>query len=299
MTDAGQSIDLETVILDYMRDADRELAERLAAWPPDFAHIQVHEVIGGLLARQATLAKEIAGAPSLWNGHSAPVLLRAMADVHINLAWLILDPPTRCLKYIAFGLGQAKLELEHRRAEIGTRTPTPDEAAMLDAREAWINLQRATFLQDVDLGKWSGLSVRQMADEAGCLDFYHYVYTPFSGAAHSMWHHVAPYNLRTCGNPLHRYHRVPESPMLEPDLQYLLLAAKYWDKSLDAFDAQFGLAAKLPSARQSLIDILTLNGPNGQASTGLSADEPPETSVNALVSGSSVAPAEAGDAPPR
>jgi hypothetical protein len=87
--------------------------------------------------------------------------------------------------------------------------------------------------------------------------------------------------------------------MLEPDLQYLLLAAKYWDKSLDAFDAQFGLAAKLPSARQSLIDILTLNGPNGQASTGLSADEPPETSVNALVSGSSVAPAEAGDAPPR
>jgi Family of unknown function (DUF5677) len=279
MTDAGQSIDLETVILDYMRDADRELAERLAAWPPDFAHIQVHEVIGGLLARQATLAKEIAGAPSLWNGHSAPVLLRAMADVHINLAWLILDPPTRCLKYIAFGLGQAKLELEHRRAEIGTRTPTPDEAAMLDAQEAWINLQRATFLQDVDLGKWSGLSVRQMADEAGCLDFYHYVYTPFSGAAHSMWHHVAPYNLRTCGNPLHRYHRVPESPMLEPDLHYLLLAAKYWDKSLDALDAQFGLAAKPPSARQSLIDILTLNGSNDQASTGLTAEEPRETAA--------------------
>lgn len=257
MTDTGQPIDLEQVILDYIRDVNRELAERLTAWQPDFAHIHVHEVIGGLLARQATLAKEIAGAPSLWNGHSAPVLLRAMADVYINLAWLILDPTTRCLKYIAFGLGQAKLELEHRRAEIGTRTPTPDEAAMLDAREAWINLQRATFLQDVDLGKWSGLSVRQMAEEAGCLDFYHYVYTPFSGAAHSMWHHVAPHNLRTCGNPLHRYHRVPESPMLEPDLQYLLLAAKYWDKSLGAFDVRFGTVSSHPSARESLIGNLT------------------------------------------
>jgi len=259
MTDAEQRADLETAILTYMLDVDQELDDRLTAWPPDFQQIQVHEVIGGLLARQATLAKEIVGAPSLWNGHGAPVLLRAMADVHINLAWLILDPPTRCLKYISFGLGQAKLELEHRRAEIGTRTPTPDEAAMLDAREQWINRQRATFLQDVDLGKWSGLSVRQMAEEAGCLDFYHYVYTPFSGAAHSMWHHVEPYNLRTCGNPLHRYHRIPVSPMLEPDLDYLLLAAKYWTKSVRAFDVQFGIAVKPGSSRTRLIDALTVN----------------------------------------
>lgn len=291
MTEAGKPIDLEAIILAYMRDVDRELAGRLAVWPPDFTHIHVHEVIGGLLARQATLAKEIAGAPSLWNGHSAPVLLRAMADVHINLAWLILDPPTRCLKYIAFGLGQAKLELEHRRAEIGTRTPTPDEAAMLDAREAWINLQRATFLQDVDLGKWSGLSVRQIADEAGCLDFYHYVYTPFSGAAHSMWHHVAPYNLRTCGNPLHRYHRVPESPMLEPDVQYLLLAAKYWDKSLGVFDAQFGVVGRQPSARDSLIDDLTVDSSNDQTAIDQSGGEPYAPAVSPG-SGSSDAPAD-------
>lgn len=257
MCESEEPVDLEAAISTYTRDVDQELEERLTAWPPDFRHIQVHEVIGGLLARQATLAKEIAGAPSLWNGHSAPILLRAMADVHINLAWLMLDPPTRCLKYISFGLGQAKLELEHRRAEIGTRAPTPDEASILEASEQWINCQRATFLQDVDLGKWSGLSVRQMAEEAGCLDFYHYVYTPFSGAAHSMWHHVERYNLRTCRNPLHRYHRVPTSPLLEPDLHYLLLAAKYWSKSLSALDANFGIAAKATSSRASLIATLT------------------------------------------
>jgi uncharacterized protein DUF5677 len=261
MDDREPTMDLEPVILAYLSHIDDEFADRLKAWPPDFAHIQVHEVIGGLLARQATLAKEIAGAPSLWNGHSAPILLRAMADVHINLVWLILDPRDRCLKYISFGLGQAKLELEHRKAEIGGRTPTPEESAMLEAREAWIDSQRATFLQDVNLGKWSGASVRQMAEEAGCLDFYHYVYTPFSACAHSMWHHVAPYNLKTCGNPLHRHHRVPESPLLAPDVDYLLLAAKYWDKSLRAFDAQFSVTPGEPSARERLIATLTQAAP--------------------------------------
>lgn len=257
MSESEEPLDIESAIIAYTHDVDQELEDRLRAWPPDFRHIQIHEVIGGLLARQATLAKEIAGAPSLWNGHSAPILLRAMADVHINLAWLILDPPTRCLKYISFGLGQAKLELEHRRAEIGTRDPTAGETLILEASEQWINRQRATFLQDIDLGKWSGLSVRQMAEEADCIDFYHYVYTPFSGAAHSMWHHVERYNLRTCRNPLHRYHRVPTSPLLEPDLNYLLLAAKYWSKSLSALDVSFGIVPKTNSSRASLIATLT------------------------------------------
>jgi hypothetical protein len=48
-----------------------------------------------------------------------------------------------------------------------------------------------------------------MAEEAGCIDFYNYVYTPFSACAHSMWHHIARYDLRECGNPLHRHHRRP------------------------------------------------------------------------------------------
>ena len=169
-----------------------------------------------------------------------------MADVHINVAWLLLDPAERCLKFISFGLGQAKLELEHRRAEIGDRDPTAEAAASSEALQGWIDGQRANFLQDVDLGKWAGLSVRQMADEAGCLDFYNFVYTPFSACAHSMWHHIARYNLVACDNPLHRYHRRPMSPALEPDFHYLLLAAKYWDKTLAAFDRQFGIAVAYP-----------------------------------------------------
>lgn len=252
-----EGIELWPLIESYCADVDREFAARLNAWPPDFAHIHVHEVIGGMLAREATLTKDVARAPTLWTGHSAPILLRAMADAYINMTWLLLDPVERCRKFILFGLGQAKLELEHRRAQIGARESTPQEVAMLEAGERWIDSQRIGWLLDVDLGKWSSLSVRQMAEEAGCIDFYNYVYTPFSACAHSMWHHVARYDLRECGNPLHRHHRRPTSEAFAPDVHYLALAAKYWSKTLGTFDRAHGLAIPGPSSYETLIDAVT------------------------------------------
>lgn len=251
--EAGRAIDILAITGRFCAGVDSELADRLAAWPPDFIHIQVHEVIGGMLARQATLVKGIADAPPIWTGDSGPVILRAIADVYINIAWLLLKPQERCLQFISFGLGQAKLELEHHRAEVASREATPEETAMLDAREAWIDSQRATFLQDVNLGSWSGISVRKMAEEADCLDFYNFVYTPFSACAHSMWHHIARYNLVMCSNPLHRGHRRPTSPAADPDLDYLLLAAKYWAKTLGTFDDRTGIAVNRPAACAKLV----------------------------------------------
>ena len=252
--------DILPLIDRYREGVDDELLERLDVWPPDFACIYVHEVIGGLLARQATLAKEIAGAPMLWNGHSGPILLRAMADVYINIAWLLLDREARCLKFISYGLGQAKLELEHRRAEIGIREMTAEEKQLTEAQENWIDSQRATFLQDVDLGKWAGISVRQMADDAGCLDFYNYVYTPFSACAHSMWHHIGVYNLATCTNPLHRHHKRPISQQADSDLHTLILAAKYWSKTVGTFDQAITFNSPNPSSFDALMAAISVDG---------------------------------------
>ena len=56
----------------FCDDVYRHLGARLDVWRPDFAHIQVHEVIGAMLARQATLAKEVAGGPSIWTGIRPP-----------------------------------------------------------------------------------------------------------------------------------------------------------------------------------------------------------------------------------
>ena len=255
--ESDKSVDLWPLIERYCADVDRELGARLDVWRPDFAQIHVHEAIGGMLARQATLAKDVACSPALWTGHSSPILLRAMADVYINVAWMLLNPVERCNKFILFGLGQAKLELEHRRAQIGAREPTPQEAATLEAAQRWIDGQRIGWLLDVDLGKWSSISVRQMAEEANCIDFYNYVYTPFSACVHSMWHQVARYDLVECSNPLHRYHRRPASEARIPDIHYLTLAAKYWDKTLGTFDQIFALAMPLPSSYETLIDAVT------------------------------------------
>jgi hypothetical protein len=236
MTEDPGLDELHHLIEAYTDRAREELENRLKKWPLDLARQDFHEVVGALLARQVTLATKLAACPPIWNGHIAPLILRAMADAYITLAWLLKEPVDRCKKFIHYGLGQEKLQLEHRRAEMETREPREGEREYSDAIEAWINSQRSTFLTDVNLGSWSGMSTRAMADEAGCLDFYNYVYTPFSACAHSMWQHLARYNLRDCRNPLHRFHRVPADLDAPLDTEYLYLAAQYLQKTFATFD---------------------------------------------------------------
>jgi hypothetical protein len=238
--------DLERVrklIRAFTTRAREELDQRLKRWTLDFAKRDVHEVVGALLARQVTLASQLAKCPQIWNGHIAPLVLRSMADVYINLAWVLKDPADRCRKFIHYGLGQEKLQLEHRKAEMATREPIEAERV-----EAWINAQRLTFLIDVNLGSWSGLSNRAMAEEAGCIDFYNYVYSPFSGCVHSMWQHIGKYNLAECREPLHHPHSLPAVRAVPLDPEYLYLAAKYLQNVFAAFDDVFAIAIDGESA---------------------------------------------------
>jgi len=244
--------EIEPLLRTFIDQARLELQVRWGKWDIDLSHSEVYEVLGALLARQVTLARQIAECPPIWNGHVAPIILRAMADVYISLAWVLKDPVERSRKFVHYGLGQAKLHLEHRKAEIGNKEPTPKEKMLLDASEAWINSQRFTFLTEVNVGSWSGISTRQMAEEADCIDFYNYVYTPFSACAHSMWHHIARYNLKQCINPLHQYHQVPYDPELPIDPHTLYLGAKYLEKTFSAFDNKFAIKTGVPSAYKEL-----------------------------------------------
>jgi Family of unknown function (DUF5677) len=237
----------------FADDLRVELDARWKAWSLDLEKQEVHEAVGALLGRQVTLAREIAEAPATWNWHIAPVLLRAMADVHITLAWMLEAPTERARKFILYGLGQLKLQLEHRKAALEEEGADREEIqAAIQATEAWINEQRFTFLTDVNLGSWSETTTRKMAEEAGCLDFYNYVYQEFSAGTHSAWHHVGRYNLKECQNPLHGYHRVPADPDLPRDLWILQLAGKYVAKSFDLFDTKTGVTLAGPSAVEKL-----------------------------------------------
>jgi len=245
--------DILIFVNDYVQNLRSELEGRWKKWAIDFDKLEIYEVIGALLARQVTLSTQIARAPSIWNPHIAPIILRTMIDAHITLAWIFEDAHERSKKFILHGLGQEKLNLEHRRAQLEADGLDPDQDIFIKYREGWLNSQRVTYLTEVSIGSWSGTDTRAMADEARCLDIYRYAYTPFSAAVHSMWNHIGIFNLQTCENPLHRYHKAPVDPDIDIDIDNLYWAAKYVSKSFRLFDEKTGIKHNIPSAFEKLV----------------------------------------------
>jgi hypothetical protein len=227
------------VMQSYCEIAQKGLEERRGKMPIALYESETYEAIGGLMARQATLSIQLAMSPSIWNGHIAPLILRCMTDAHITLTWILNDPAARAKQYILYGLGQEKLQIEHLKSD----ADQDDERIrqMIEMKEAWLNSQRRDFMTEVNVGNWSGLNTRQMAQESACEGLYKFAYTPFSGVAHNMWQHVSLYNLKPCSNPLHKYHRVPsilDAPM-DPDFVYR--SAKYLDRTYEAIDEKYSL----------------------------------------------------------
>ncbi len=248
--------ELEDLVGGYCKLVEAELSERITAWHPKFDEREMYQVIGGLLARQVTLVVELANAPSAWNGHIAPLVLRSMVDGHITLSWIFQEPLERSRKFILYGLGQEKLNLEHRRKQLEKQGVNPDEDQGVKIKEMWINSQQFTFLTEVNVGSWSGKTPRDMADEAGCIDLYNFAYCPFSSATHNMWPHIDAYNLESCTNPLHGGHKIAGIRKAPWDVDYLYRAAKYARKSFNLFDQKTGIKASSPSAFDFLCEWL-------------------------------------------
>jgi hypothetical protein len=222
----------------------------------------VWEVVGGLLARQATLSTQLAMAPSTWNSHVAPILIRSMIDCYITLLWILRDPPTNAEQYILYGLGQQKLFIEHLRAEAAGDETLRE---LIKIEEDWLNSQRGEFATTVDVGQLGEKSTRVKAQEAGCEAIYNFPFSRFSGVAHNMWQHVARYNLQICENPLHKYHRVPFMPQFAPDIDWLYQSAKHLTRSIQAVDRKYELTAEGP---MPLDTFIALFGPDGEGSVG-------------------------------
>ena len=254
----------------------KELRMRCEAYKPNFREPEVFNVLTALLARQATLAIELASAPQLWNGHSAPLFLRAMTDVHITLSWILLDPMTRARQYIDHGLGQAVLALEHRKKEMEHVEVDSKEKMekIIRAEEEWIDAQKWSFLVDVNIGSWSGKTARQMAEEAGILEFYNYVYTPFTQCVHSTWYHVGRYNSWPSDSPLTRQLWAPYISDAKTDIWHLNLAAKYLDKSFSLFDEKALHRTPSSDVQDWIYNEIQRRFPSAEAAT---AEPPPNT----------------------
>jgi hypothetical protein len=175
-----------------------------------------------------------------------------MTDAHITLAWILHDPPERAKKYILYGLGQEKLQIEHLKADVDQDDEQIQQ--MIKMKESWLNSQRRDFMTEVNVGNWSGLNTRQMAIESDCEGLYKFAYTPFSGVAHNMWQHVSLYNLKPCVNPIHKYHKVPTILKAPLDPDYVYRSSKYVTRTYESIDEKFGLRIKTKMPLDYLVE---------------------------------------------
>lgn len=220
----------------------------------DWYHGEMSSVIGGLIARQITLTMHLALSPHCWNGHVAPLFLRSMIDAHISLAWILKAPVERSKEYVAYGLGQEKLSLGHLERRLDSEVEDADLSSMIETKKDWINGHTMMALLEVNLGSWSGASVRQMCKDIDDEDFYHFSFTPFSACVHNSWHHISLYNCWPCENPLHKKHFVPAILETGYDLDFVYRSAKYASMSLRVFDKALGLKVSEIDPRQWVID---------------------------------------------
>ncbi len=256
MTDR-EPTSLENFLAKYCDIVADGFRKRWDLYSPEIYHNEVSEAIGGLTARQATLAIEMARNPGIWNGHIAPIILRCMTDVHITLAWILGDPFARSKEYIRFGLGQEKLFLEYLENEADQMPDGEmDEQLeqLIEVRKNWLNSQLMEWAIEVNVGSWSGKSTRDMAREADCESLYKFAYVPFSGPAHSMWQHVGVYNVVPCNNPLHKHHRIPVIPDIRVDPDYLYRSAKYVTRTYELLTEKLELTCEVPTPVQFFID---------------------------------------------
>jgi hypothetical protein len=249
-------INISTIIDSYIENIVEEQKYRWNNWEKKLDDKEIFDVIGGIISRQTALTINFVKSPNIWNGEIAPIFLRSMADNYINLAWILKSPKDRAKEFILHGLGQLKLNLEHRKKQIESDGKDIESDKLIEHEESFINSQRYTFLTEVNLGSWSGKSTRLMAEEADCLDFYNYVYQPFSSCVHSTWGHISRYNVEPSDNPLHRFLYKPIILDFDPDITYLDLAAKYLDKSFKTFDNKFHFRFDKDSSYSKLISDL-------------------------------------------
>lgn len=231
-------------IAEYCSNVVEGFNKRWELYTPDIYQSEISEAIWGLTSRQATLSLEVARNPGTWNPHIAPIILRAMIDAHITLAWIVASPENRAKEYIRFGLGQEKLHLEYLQNE-ADQIPEGEHDEPLEElikmKKSWLNSQLMEWAIEVNVGSWSGKSAREMAQEADCESLYKFAYVPFSGPAHSMWQHVGIFNMAPCTNPLHKNHRIPLLMDFDPDPDYLYRSAKYVSRTYDLLTQKMGL----------------------------------------------------------
>jgi hypothetical protein len=165
-------MDVDKALDGYPEKLNNNLRDFWNAQSIDINNKELFEVVGGILARQTTLAIRFSMAVELWNSEMAPLVLRSMIDNLINLAWMLKEPGTRIPMFINYGLGQEKLMIEHLKEQVKKMGQDPDSAPEIQDMERELSYSLFPMITDGDVGSWSKKSQREMAIECGLEDHY-------------------------------------------------------------------------------------------------------------------------------
>jgi len=146
---------------------------------------------------------------------SARIALRSLVESFITLAYLARKNDLELWRsYRVFGAGQAKLQ--YLKLEALDEIPSfVDVETLKDLanEDLW-----EEFLP-IELGHWNKADLRNLSIDAGIKDDYDKFYAWTSSFAHGHWGSVRDSVYDTCGNPLHRLHRIPrKSARALPDV---------------------------------------------------------------------------------
>lgn len=172
----------------------------------------------------------------------ARFILRTLLELYVTLAFLVKKDNIELWKsYRVFGSGQAKLAL--LKLEEMTDHPlsiSTDTLKNLANEDMW-----QEFLP-IDVGHWTKSNLRELSAEAGVKEDYDRFYSWTSMYSHGHWGAVRACVFDTCGNSLHRLHRIPRSAA-RSQADVLPDAVALVDKLLDLVDRvypQFGSRLK-------------------------------------------------------
>jgi len=231
----GQELDVEPIVVEAMERTEglfNEFAERVLSRDLllDPSNAAKHEVLCGLVSRASRAVYATLQAPHMWSGEHGSTVMRILAETRIVITWMDLQDPAIYAQYQNYGRGKAKLMRRH----LETLIETSGEAVPIDVRELAERLKKKAggdlgeAFQEVSVDTtFSGLTMRKMAEEAGLMDVYRYLYQPTSGVTHGEWWAIEDYAMQRCVNPLHMVHHIPsfqpEFP-IEPMYSRLLVA---------------------------------------------------------------------------
>lgn len=173
-----------------------------------------HDTVFGMALYCLGLLQELlqVGNCSAINGRTT---LRTIAECYITLGFLAHnDDPELWKKYRAYGAGQAKKVF----LKLSDSTDKPNFID-LDTLEHLANEDMWQELQEINIGHWADSNLRKMSEEAGVKDDYDRFNDWTATFSHGHWPAIRDAVFDTCGNPLHRLHRIPrESVRSLPDV---------------------------------------------------------------------------------